>query len=138
MPRGARPSDGHCCPHTPCAYHGCVSFGHLRANGPPHGRRWRQLLCLGCNGDFLETTGTLFHATQIKPDRLVWAIAALAEGLGIRAVAGVIKVDPNTVLTCLVEVAEHLEAFSRYFLYDVDVEPVQVKKSSSTAPSSRR
>jgi hypothetical protein len=29
---------------------------------------------------------------------LVWAIAALAEGLGIRAVARVFEVDPNTVL----------------------------------------
>jgi hypothetical protein len=29
---------------------------------------------------------------------LVWPIAALAEGLGIRAVARVFEVDPNTVL----------------------------------------
>jgi len=29
---------------------------------------------------------------------LVWAVGALAEGLGIRAVARVIEVDPNTVL----------------------------------------
>jgi hypothetical protein len=35
----------------------------------------------------------------------VWAIAALAEGLGIRAVARVFEVDPNTVLGWLVEAA---------------------------------
>jgi len=28
---------------------------------------------------------------------LVWAVGALAEGLGIRAVARVFEVDPNTV-----------------------------------------
>ena len=30
------------------------------------------------------------------------------------------------VLTWLVEAVEHLEAFSRYFLHDVDVEQVQM------------
>jgi hypothetical protein len=39
-------------------------------------------------------------------------------------VARVFEVAPNTVLQWLVEVAEHLEAFSRYVLRDVsDVEP---------------
>jgi IS1 family transposase len=119
-------TSSHFCPHPPCVYQGWVGFGNLRANGHPNGRRWRQLLCLGCHGYFLETPGTLFHAKQIEPDRLVWAMAALAEGLGIRAVARVFAVDPNTGLTWLVEAAEHLEAFSRYVLHDVDVEQVQM------------
>jgi hypothetical protein len=36
----------------------------------------------------------------------------LAEGLGIRAVARVFEVDPNSVLQWLVEAAEQLQAFS--------------------------
>jgi transposase-like protein len=40
----------------------------------------------------------------------VWAVGALAEGLGIRAVARVFEVDPNTVLQWLVEAADHLKA----------------------------
>jgi IS1 family transposase len=117
---------GHFCPQTSCAYHGWVGWGNIRANGHPNGRRWRQLVCLGCRGYFLETSGTLCHGKQVEPDKLVWAIAALAEGLGIRAVARVFEVDPNTVLGWLVEAADHLEAFSRYFLRDVDVEQVQM------------
>jgi IS1 family transposase len=57
---------------------------------------------------------------------LVWAIGALADGLGIRAVARVCETDPTTVLGWLVEAAEHLEAFSRHFLRDLDVEQVQM------------
>jgi hypothetical protein len=34
----------------------------------------------------------------VAPEKLVWAVGALAEGLGIRAVARVFEVDPNTVL----------------------------------------
>src|SRR5262247_3898670 len=94
---------GHFCPRDACSYFGWVGFGNLRANGHPNGRRWRQLVCLGCHGYFLETVGTPFHAKQVDPDTLVWAIAALAEGLGIRAVARVFEVNPNTGLAWLIE-----------------------------------
>lgn len=117
---------GHFCPHTTCSYHGWVDWGNIRANGHPSGRQWRQLVCLGCQGYFLETHGTLFHAKQVEPDKLVWAIGALAEGLGIRAVARIFEVAPNTVLSWLVEAAEHLETFSRYHLHDLHVEQVQM------------
>jgi IS1 family transposase len=53
-------------------------------------------------------------------------VGALAEGLGIRAVARVFEVDPNTGLQWLVEVAEQLQAFSQYFLHDVRVTQVQL------------
>ena len=110
---------GHFCPHAQCAYHGRVDWGNIRANGHPNGRRWRQLHGLGCRSYFLETVGTPFHAKQVDPDKLVWAIAALAEGLGIRAVARVFETDPNTVLCWLVEAAEHLEvsAYAKLILY---------------------
>jgi IS1 family transposase/transposase-like protein len=117
---------GHFCPYATCSYHGRVGFGNIRANGHPNGRRWRQLVCLHCHGYFLETHGTPLHAKQVDSDKLVWAIAALAEGLGIRAVARVFGVDPPTVLGWLVEAAEHLEVFSEYFLHHIDVEQVQM------------
>jgi IS1 family transposase len=74
----------------------------------------------------LETHGTIFHGKRVAPDLLVWAVGALAEGLGIRAVARVFEVDPNTVLQWLVEVADQLQAFSQYFLHDVRVTQVQL------------
>ena len=50
----------------------------------------------------------------------------MAEGLGIRAVARVFELDPNTVRQWLVEAADHLKAFSPYFLHDVHVTQVQL------------
>jgi transposase-like protein len=114
------------CPQATCSYHGRVGLGNIRANGHPNGRRWRQMVCLGCQRHFLETHGTPFHGKQVEPDKLVWAIATLAEGLGIRAVARVFETDPNTILLWLVEAADHLEAFSRHFVHDLDVEQVQM------------
>ena len=46
-------------------------------------------------------------------------IACLAEGLGIRGTARVFEIDPNTVLSWLVEAAEQLKAFSAYFLHEL-------------------
>jgi hypothetical protein len=69
---------------------------------------------------------TPLHAKQVELDKLAWAIGALAEGLGIRAVARVFEADPNAVLDWLIEAAEHLEAFSHYFLRNVNVAQVQM------------
>jgi len=63
---------------------------------------------------------------RASPELLLWAVGALAEGLGIRAVARVFEVDPNTVLAWLIEVADHAAAFSRHFLHDVRVTQVQL------------
>jgi transposase-like protein len=117
---------GHFCPHLTCSYHGRVGFGNIRANGHPNGRRWRQMVCLGCRGYFLETVGTPFHDKRVDPDKLVWAITALAEGVGIRAVARIFETNPNTVLGWLVEAAAHLEQFTCYYLHDLHVEQVQM------------
>jgi len=116
----------HFCPHPDCAYQGWVGLGNLCANGHPSGGPWRQLHCTSCGGYFQETYGTPLHGKRVEPQKLVWAVGALAEGLGIRAVARVFEVDPNTVLAWLVEVADHAAAFSRYFLHDVRVTQVQL------------
>jgi hypothetical protein len=116
----------HFCPDPDCRYGGWPGLGNITSNGHPSGGPWRQLYCSQCGGYFLETHGTLFHGQRVAPDMLVWAIAAWAEGLGIRAVARVFAVDPNTVLQWLGEAAEQLHAFSRYFLCDVHVKQLQL------------
>jgi hypothetical protein len=77
------------------------------------------LPCRTCRKSFLETYGTLFHGKRVSPERLVWAVGALAEGLGIGAVSRVFEVDPNTVLQWLSEAADHAAALTRHVLHDV-------------------
>jgi IS1 family transposase len=115
----------HFCPDPACRYGGWLGLGNITSNGHPSGGPWRQLSCGACRGYFLETHGTPLHGQRVAPDKLVWAVGALAEGLGIRAVARVFEVDPNTVLAWLIAVADHAVAFSQYFLHDVRVTQVQ-------------
>jgi hypothetical protein len=128
-PRGRRrevDTSRHFCPNPDCAYRGWVGGGNLRANGHPGGGCWRPLLCIVWRGYFLETLGTLFHGKRSAPDLIVRVISCLAEGLGIRGTARVFEVDPNTVLQWLVEAADQLQAFSHYFLPDLQLRQVQL------------
>src|SRR2546421_52995 len=112
------------CPDQDCSYDGWASRGNIRSNGHPGGKPWRRFQCVACDGYFQETQGIPLHGKRVAPEKLVWAVGALAEGLGIRAVARVFEVDPNAVLAWLVEAADHLKAFSQYFLHDVRVTQV--------------
>jgi IS1 family transposase len=116
----------HFCPNPECRYRGWSGWGNLRANGHPNGGRWRQLLCVACRRYFLETLGTIFHGKRGSEDLIVRVIACLAEGLGIRGTARVFEIDPNTVLSWLVEAADQLRAFSQYFLHDLHLRQVQL------------
>jgi hypothetical protein len=116
----------HFCPDHDCSYHGWLGRGNIRANGHPGSQPWRQLQCVSCEGYFSETHGTIFHGKCSSPELIVRVIACLAEGLGIRGTARVFEIDPNTVLSWLVEAAEQLKAFSAYFLHELHLKQVQL------------
>ena len=78
-------------------------------------------------GYFPEHHGTIFHGKQAAVELIVRVVACLAEGLGIRATARVFEVAPKTVLHWLVEAAEQLRAFFRFFpLCDLHLEQLQL------------
>jgi IS1 family transposase len=116
----------HFCPEPNCSYHGWLGRGNLRANGHPGGQPWRQLQCVSCRGYFSETHGTLFHGKRASVELIVRVLPCLAEGLGIRGTARVFEIDPNTVLSWLVDAAEQLTAFSAYFLHEVHIKQIQL------------
>jgi hypothetical protein len=116
----------HFCPQAGCDYRGWLGLGNLRANGHPNGGPWRQFYCIACEGYFLETHGTLLHGKRLSVELIVRVLACLAEGLSIRATARVFEVDPNTVLSWLVETAAQLQAFTSYFLCDVHIDQLQL------------
>jgi hypothetical protein len=121
------------CPHQDCRYYGCwVGRGNIIANGHPSGGLWRQYYCKACRHWFLETHGTVFFGRRQALPVLLWVIAALVEGIGIRAAGRVFGLDPSTVQSGLVAAAEQLSAFATYFL--VGLEPEQVQLDEVFAP----
>ena len=103
-----------------------LSVRHDINSDNQHGGQWRQFHCTACNGYFPEHHGTLFHGKRVSVDLIVHVIGCLAEGLGIRGTARVFEIDPNTVLSWLMEAADQLRAFSQYFLHDLHLRQVQL------------
>jgi hypothetical protein len=81
---------------------------------------------VSCDGSFYETHGPLLHGKRSSPERIVHAIACLAEGGGIRGPARVFELAPTTVLGWLVEAAAQLHAFSASFLHAWHLKQVQL------------
>ena len=115
-----------CCPEPSCRYYGWIGRGNSRANGHPRGGLWRQLQCVLGGTSVLETHGTLCLGKRVPTALLVRVVAALAEGVCIRAGARGFEVDPHTVLAWLVEATAQLQAFSPYVLHEVQVSPVHL------------
>ncbi len=116
----------HYCPNPACRYYGWLGLGNIVANGHPNGGRWRQLKCIICGKTFLETVGTPFYRCATPVETIVRALTALAEGMGIRQVARLFQVDPNTVLTWLTQASQHIEAISRYMVHTLHLSQVQM------------
>jgi IS1 family transposase/transposase-like protein len=114
------------CPDETCVYYGWIGRGNISSNGHPNHGPNRQLYCAACKKYFLETQGTLFYRKRYPAVQLARAMAALAEGLGIRAVGRIFEVTPETVLAWLAEAVQHFEAFNTYMTRNLEVEQVQL------------
>jgi transposase-like protein len=114
------------CPRKTCAYYSWVGQGNIRVNNHPGSGHWRQLQCLACQTSFQATQGTPFHGKRVPTTLRVHVVTAVAEGLGSRAGARVVEVDPNPVWAWLGEAANHLTTVSQYRLHDVQVRQVQL------------
>lgn len=119
-------TEWHYCPVKECSHYGWVGLDNIVSNGHPNSGWWRQLYCTVCGKYFMETTGTIFYRSPLLPDDLCRIIKALAEGMDIQATARVFEVDPNTVKTCLVKAAKHMDAVSSYLIHDLNLTQVQV------------
>lgn len=116
-----------CCPDQECSSYGGVGRGTSRGNGHPGHRPWRHLQGVACHPSCQETQGTPLHGQRVASARRVGAVGAVAEGVGLRAVARVFEVAPHTGLAWLGEGADQAAAVGRPCLHAGRVTPVQLE-----------
>ena len=123
--------------HKCCPNEGCSSYGIL---GPHpkhkivgygtyttvHGEKRQMYLCQVCNRPFSETAGTPFFGLKTPMKTVCVALNELAEGLGVRAVARIHHVAPNTVLDWLRKAGQHCERLSEYMMQELKLSQVQL------------
>jgi IS1 family transposase len=74
----------------------------------------------------METQGTIFYCSKVSPDKMIFALKVMAEGLGIQSTARALDLDANTVQDWLKQGAEHMEAVSNYLMRELNLSQVQV------------
>ena len=126
------PTDHRCCPSEECpAYgelgdnplHDIVGFGaYITTNGEV-----RQMYrCNVCRKPFSETAGTPFFGLKTPTHTVCTALAELSEGMGIRGVARLNHVKPDTVLEWIEKAGEHCEQVSEYMIQELKLTQVQL------------
>ncbi len=126
------PTAHKCCPNEECpAYdrlgddplHDIVGCGTYTA---AHGEVRQMYRCNVCGRLFSETAGTPFFGLKTPMQTVCIALQELAEGLGIRAVARIHGVKPDTVLEWLKKAGQHCQMLSGYMMRELHVSQVQL------------
>src|SRR4051794_7664975 len=88
-----------CCLNEHCPDYGNRGLGHLTACALyGKDKRRRMLYCRSCKARFSERKGTPLFGSQLTEEKAVSILEHLAERNGVRATAGSVKVNRNTVV----------------------------------------
>ena len=126
------PTAHKCCPGEECLAYG--RFGDdpihdIVGNGTyptKLGEKRQMYKCNVCGQPFSETAGTIFFGLKTPTKTVCTALQELAEGLGVRAVARIHGVKPDTVLEWLKKAGQHCQALSECMLRDLKMTQVQL------------
>ena len=126
------PTAHKCCPRQECAAYGRFGDDPLHdivGDGTyttTHGEQRQMYKCNVCGQPFSETAGTPFFGLKTPTRTVCIALQELAEGLGIRAVARIHGVEPDTVLEWLKKAGQHCQALSECMMQDLNITQVQL------------
>ena len=119
-------TSGHFCPDATCSYHGWIGWAISAPTVIPMDDGGDNSIAWAATVTSWRHMARCFTPSRSIPTSWYGPLRHWPTGSASAPWPGSFEVDPNTVLSWRVEAAEHLEAFSRYFLQDVHVEQVQM------------
>lgn len=128
------------CPNSSCDLFGQVEGARLERHAYYGADRRVIYLCRECGQTFSETRGTFFFGLRTPREKILAALAMIAEGGGIRATGRVFGVDKDTVQRWVERAGNHAEEVSAYLMVDRHLSEAQldalwsfVKKKSANS-----
>jgi transposase-like protein len=132
--------DGLYCPNPDCALFGKEEEGQLDRHAYYGPERTTQYLCRACGKTFSETKGTFFYRLRTPKEKVLTALAMVAEGGGIRATGRAMGVDKDTIQRWVERAGEHTQEVSAYLTVSCHLSQAQldalwtfVKKRNTTS-----
>jgi transposase-like protein len=132
------------CPNPACALFGQETDNQLDRHAYYGPHRTTQYLCRACSQTFAETKGTFFYRLRTPREKILQALAMIAEHGGIRATARACGVDKDTIQRWVERAGRYAEEVSAYLIVDCHLSEAQldalwtfVKKKTPTAKRGR-
>ncbi len=134
--------DGLYCPNPDCARFGQEEGRQLERHCYYGSRPSTQYLCRACGKTFAETKGTFFYRLRTPRDKVLQALAMVAEQGGIRSTGRAMGVDKDTIQRWVDRAGRYVQEVSAYLIVECHLPEAQldalwtfVKKKT---PTSRR
>ena len=132
--------EGLYCPNPECPVFGQEEGRQLERHAYYGPGRATQYLCRACGKTFSETKGTFFYRLRTPKEKILMALAMVAEGGGIRATGRAMGVDKDTIQSWVERAGEHVEEVSAYLTVNCHLSEAQldalwtfVKKKTRTS-----
>lgn len=132
--------DGLYCPNPECPRFGQEEGCQLERHAYYGPNRTTQYLCRACGKTFSETKGTFFYRLRTPREKILTALAMVAEGGGIRATGRAMGVDKDTIQSWVERAGKYTEEVSAYLIVNCHLSEAQldalwtfVKKKSNTS-----
>ena len=131
--------EGLYCPNRECSLFGQVEACKLERHAYYGPDRKVIYLCRACRKTFSETRGTFFRLHTPR-EKVLTALAMIAEGGGIRATGRAMGVDKDTIQSWVERAGKHVEEVSAYLTVNCHLSEAQldalwtfVKKKTKTS-----
>lgn len=118
--------DGLYCPNPECALFGIEEGCQLDRHAYYGPDRTPQYLCRACGKTFSETKGTFFYRLRTPKEKVLTALAMIAEGGGIRATGRAMGVDKDTIQSWVERSGRHVEEVSAYLIVSCQLREAQL------------
>ena len=132
--------EGLYCPNWECNLFGQVEACKLERHAYYGPDRKVIYLCRACRKTFSETRGTFFFGLHTPREKVLTALAMIAEGGGIRATGRAMGVDKDTIQSWVERAGKHVEEVSAYLTVNCHLSEAQldalwtfVKKKTKTS-----
>ncbi len=94
--------------------------------------------CKHCKKYFVERSGTPFYRKRLSMHKVRQLCTLLVEKNGVRSISRITKLNKNTVVYWLEDLAEHAEGLTDYLVHDLGLKTYEVDELWTTVKKNKR
>lgn len=98
----------------------------------------QRYLCNHCQKYFVERSGTPLYRKRLSLKKIKQLCTLLVEKNGVRSISRITKLNKNTVVAWLEDLAEHAEQITSFLVHDLGLSTYEVDELWTTVKKNKR